>query len=45
MANHTFFIKYVTNRLTNGHHIHIWQRLLWEETTCIDVSTRSESVH
>jgi hypothetical protein len=45
MAYDTFFVKDVSNGLANSHHIHVWQRLLGEETSCIHVLSRSKSVH
>ena len=45
MANNAFFIKDITNRFTNCHHIHVRKRLLWEEAASINVSFRRESIH
>lgn len=45
VAYNSFFIKDVAYRFTDGHHVHVWQRLLREEAAGIDVASCCETVH
>jgi len=45
VAYHSLLVEYVTYAFAYGHHVHVGQRLLWEEAPCVDVSPGSEAIH
>lgn len=45
VPNHPLLVKNVAYAFAYGHHVHVGQRLLWEEAASIDVSSGCEAVH
>ena len=44
MADNALLVEYLSNRLGNGHHVHVRQRLLGEETAGVNVVSGCKTV-